>query len=97
MNGQLSAEGPLIQAGTWPAMSKCEVLRLISKVWGLAVKVRPAEAKDAVDRTLLPTLKRPELEHQLPRLRAWYESGRPAGSSCRAHAEVAVSVGPTSV
>jgi dTDP-4-dehydrorhamnose reductase len=97
MNGQLSAEGPLIQAGTWPAMSKCEVLRLIGKAWGRAVKVRPTEANEAVDRSLLPTLKRPELEHQLFRLRAWYESSKPADSSCRASAEAAVSARPTSV
>jgi dTDP-4-dehydrorhamnose reductase len=97
MNGQLSAEGPLIQAATWPAMSKCEVLRLIGKAWGRAVKVRPTEANDTVDRTLLPTLKRPELEHQLSRLRAWYESSKPAGSSCRANAEAAISARPTSV
>jgi len=97
MNGQLSTEGPLIQAGTWPAMSKCEVLRLIGEAWGHAVKVRPADAKDAVDRTLLPTLKRPELDHQLSRLRAWYESSKPAGPSCRANAEAAAWVRPTSV
>jgi dTDP-4-dehydrorhamnose reductase len=97
MNGRLNAEGPLIQAATWPAMSKCEVLRLIAKAWGRAVKVRPTEANEAVDRSLLPTLKRPELEHQLFRLRAWYESSKPADSSCRASAEAAASVRPTSV
>ena len=84
MNGQLGAEGPLIQAGTWPAMSKCEVLRLIGKAWGLAVTVRPTEAKEAVDRSLLPTLERPDLEHQLSRLRAWYESSGPASLSRQA-------------
>ncbi len=88
MNGQLSAEEPLIQAGTWPAMSKCEVLRLIGKVWGLSVKVRPTEAKDAVDRTLLPTVERPDLERQLSRLRAWYEPGKPAGPACQASASL---------
>jgi dTDP-4-dehydrorhamnose reductase len=97
MNGQLSAEGPLIQAGTWPAMSKCEVLQLLARVWGLAVKVRPAEAKDAVDRTLLPTLKRPELEHQLSQLRAWYELDKPAGPARQANAEAAALVRPSSV
>ncbi|MGO8926061.1 MAG: sugar nucleotide-binding protein [Limisphaerales bacterium] len=97
MNGQLSAEGPLIQAGTWPAMSKCEVLQLIGKAWGLAMKVRPAEAKDAVDRTLLPTLKRPELEHQLSKLRAWYELSKPAGPSRQANAEAAAWVRPSSL
>ena len=76
MNGQLSAEGPLIQAGTWPAMSKCELLQLIGKIWGLTVKVRPTEAKEMVDRTLLPTLKRSGLEQQLSKLRAWYGPNR---------------------
>jgi dTDP-4-dehydrorhamnose reductase len=89
MNGCLSAEGPLIQAGTWPAMSKCEVLRLIGKAWGLATKVQPAEAKDAVDRTLLPTLKRPDLEQQLSTLRTWYELSRPAGPACQPNTEAA--------
>jgi dTDP-4-dehydrorhamnose reductase len=97
MNGQLSPEGPLIQVGTWPPMTKCEVLRLIGKAWGLAVEVRPVEAKDAVDRTLLPTLKRPELEHQLSRLRAWYESSKSADPSCRANAGAAAVVRPSSV
>jgi dTDP-4-dehydrorhamnose reductase len=97
MGGQLSAEGPLIQTGTWPAMSKCDLLRLISKAWGLAVKVRSVGAKDAVNRTLLPTLKRPELEHQLSRLRVWYESSMPAGPSGGANAEAAALVRPSSV
>ncbi|MCX6926851.1 MAG: sugar nucleotide-binding protein [Verrucomicrobia bacterium] len=77
MNGQIEADGPLIQAGTRPAMSKCDVLRLIGKVWSFAVNVRPVEAKDVVDRTLLPTLKPPELEQQLGDLRTWYKRNRP--------------------
>jgi dTDP-4-dehydrorhamnose reductase len=95
MSGQLSPQGPLVQAGTWPAMTKCEVLRLLGKVWGLPVKVQPTEARDAIDRTLLPTLKRPELEHQLSKLRTWYESGKPAEASCQANAEVASLVRPS--
>ena len=70
-------------------MSKCEVLRLIGKVWGLAAKVRPVEAKDAVDRTLVPTLKRPELEQQLGKLRAWYELEKPTSGSREAKGEPA--------
>jgi dTDP-4-dehydrorhamnose reductase len=97
INGQHRAEGPLIQAGTSPAMSKCEVLRLIGKAWGHGVTVRPAEARDAVDRTLLPSLKRPELECQLFALRAWYELSKPADSSGRANAEAATLQRPTSV
>jgi dTDP-4-dehydrorhamnose reductase len=97
MNGQFSAEGPLIQAGIWPAMSKCEVLRLIGKVWGLAVKVQPTEATDAVDRTLLPTLERPGLEHQLSKLRAWYEFSKVAGPACQANTGVAAVVRSSSL
>lgn len=97
MTGQLGTEGPLIQAGTWPPMSKCEVLRLIGNAWGLAVKVRPTEAQDAVDRTLLPTLKRPDLEHQLSKMRAWYELSKPAGPSSQADAEAAALLRPSSV
>ena len=97
MNRQLGVEEPLIQAGTWPTMSKCEVLRLIGKIWGHAVKVRPAEAKDAVDRTLIPTLKRPDLEQQLSTLRDWFELNKSAATSRQANAEVAVLTPPLNV
>jgi dTDP-4-dehydrorhamnose reductase len=87
MNGQLSAEGPLIQAGTWPALSKCEVLRLIGTAWDSSVQVRPTEAGEAVDRTLVPILKRPGLERQLCKLRAWYEVSKPAGPTRQTEGE----------
>jgi hypothetical protein len=52
------------------------VLRLIAKAWGLTVRIRPTEAKDEVNRTLVPTLKRADLEQQLNKLHAWYGSER---------------------
>jgi dTDP-4-dehydrorhamnose reductase len=80
MSGQRQAEVQVVQPGIWPAMSKCEVLHLIGQVWGLKVKVRPAEAVEVVVRTLIPTLQRSNLQQQLRELKAWYEpqkSGRP--------------------
>jgi dTDP-4-dehydrorhamnose reductase len=96
-NGRLVTEGPLIQAGTWPPLSKCDVLQLIAKAWGRSVTIRPTEAKDAVNRTLVPTLKRPDLEQQLNKLRAWYESNDPSRPADQATAEAAAGARPTGV
>jgi dTDP-4-dehydrorhamnose reductase len=81
VNSRLNTEGPLIQAGTWPPLSKCDVLALIAKAWGISVKIRPTEAKDALNRALVPTLKRPDLEQQLHKLHAWYGPSRSASSA----------------
>ena len=73
MSREPETKGPIIQPGTWPAMSKCDVLRLIERIWGLTVRIRPVEARVAVKRTLVPTLKRPGLEQQLLELKVWYD------------------------
>jgi dTDP-4-dehydrorhamnose reductase len=95
MKRQRLVAGPVIQPGIWPAMSKCEVLRLIGQVWGLAVKVRPAQAAEAVDRTLIPTSRRPGLEQQLRELRAWYEPQKPGCPSRQANGDSSVPVHPS--
>lgn len=77
INGLIRADEPVIQAGTWPPMSKCQILQLISKIWEHPIEVRSTMAKEAIDRTLLPTLQRPGLEQQLSSLRSWYELSRP--------------------
>jgi dTDP-4-dehydrorhamnose reductase len=76
MTGEFAAEAPIIQPGTRQPLSKYEVLHLIGVIWGLATKVRPAEAKEAINRTLYPTTQRPNLEPQLRELRAWYGAGQ---------------------
>jgi len=73
MNGRLKNNGPLIQAGASSAVSKYELLQLIARAWDRPVTIRPTEAKDTVDRTLVPTLARSGLEQQLSKLRAWYQ------------------------
>ena len=78
MSGRLNTEDPVVQPGFEPPMSKCDMLQLIRKIWGLTVHVRSVEAKDAVDRTLVPTLTRPGLEQQLRALKTWYDSSQPA-------------------
>jgi len=50
------------------------MLRLMGQIWGSTVKVRPVEAKDAVNRTLVPTIERPSLEQQLREFKSWYAS-----------------------
>lgn len=74
MNDRINSNALMIQAGIWPPVSKCDLLQMIGKIWSLNVTIRPTLAKDAVDRTLAPTLKRPPLEQQLTKLKAWYET-----------------------
>jgi len=74
MSGRLKTEDPVIQPGTEPPMCKCDMLRLMGQIWGSTVKVRPVEAKDAVNRTLVPTIERPSLEQQLREFKSWYAS-----------------------
>lgn len=70
-------EGMVTQPGTWPPISKYELLRLIEKVWGLKEKVRAVQAPETVSRTLIPTSQRAALEQQLRELKAWYLSTAP--------------------
>jgi len=67
----------IIQPGTWPAISKYDLLRLIARVWELPVKIKPVEARTAVARTLVPTLECAGLEEQLRELKSWYASKTP--------------------
>jgi dTDP-4-dehydrorhamnose reductase len=66
--------GPLIQPGTCPSLSKCELLELFRKIWGRNVVIRPTPAEQELNRTLQPTIIRPPLEEQLRELKAWYSS-----------------------
>ena len=72
MSRQGLAKDLVVQPGIWPAISKCDMLRLIGQVWAAAGKVQPVQAAEAVNRTLIPTWRRPNLEQQLHELQAWY-------------------------
>jgi dTDP-4-dehydrorhamnose reductase len=90
MSGRLKIKDTVVQPGTEPPMCKCDMLRLLGQIWGSTVKVRPVKARDAVDRTLVPTLTRPGLEQQLRELKTWYDPGQSAGAPPRAGATPAV-------
>jgi dTDP-4-dehydrorhamnose reductase len=64
--------GPILQIGTNPPVSKYELLRLINRTWEHEVAIRPVNAPEAIDRTLVPTLLRPALEQELVELKEWY-------------------------
>lgn len=96
MSNRLKTGDPIVQPGIEPPMCKYDVLRLIGQIWGLTVKIRAVEAKDAADRTLIPTLKRPGLEQQLRELKTWYDSSQPADAPIRASTELAAPVHPSS-
>ena len=65
------------QVGTDAAVSKCELLELLSQVFELGVQVEPHESGRRIDRRLTPTERCPPLREQLLELRRWYEA-RPA-------------------
>lgn len=68
---RLPAAAPVLQVAAARAVSKYELLRLIAERWPGCAEVRPVDAPERVDRTLVPQLARPALEQQLDELRAW--------------------------
>ena len=72
LQGNPTLRGPLIQPGTCPSLSKCEMLELFRKIWDRRVAIRAAPAEQKLNRTLEPTIVRPPLEQQLRELKAWY-------------------------
>lgn len=97
ISDRLEPVEPVVQPGIEPPMCKYDMLQLIGQIWGLSVKIRAVEAKEAVDRTLMPTLKRPGLEQQLRELKTWYDSSQPADALIRASTELAAPVHPSSL
>jgi dTDP-4-dehydrorhamnose reductase len=77
MSNQLKTTGPIIQAGFSPPLSKYDILKLIARIWNRPVEVRAVETAEAIDRTLVPEVVRPELSQQLLELKAWYDVGAP--------------------
>jgi len=64
----------IVQPGVEPAVSKYELLALISCIWEKKVRIKPVDAPEAIDRTLVPTSLRPALTEQLAELKEWYAS-----------------------
>lgn len=78
IEGGLKDHGGLIQAGAARTVSKYELLRLIATCWERTGLIHETEAGEAIDRTMVAELERPEIGEQLGELRAWYE-GRGEG------------------
>jgi hypothetical protein len=47
-------------------------LKLIAEVWRHSVAINRNEAKQAVNRTLVPAIKRGDLKTQLREYKSWY-------------------------
>jgi dTDP-4-dehydrorhamnose reductase len=62
---------PLLQAAAAEAVSKYELLRLIASRWPGCAEVRPVDAPQSIDRTLVPQLERAPLGEQLDELKSW--------------------------
>lgn len=62
----------IVQPGVEPAVSKYELLALISRVWEKEISIKPVNAPEAIDRTLVPTLLRPALSEQLAEMKRWW-------------------------
>ena len=70
MAGRLPA-APVLQAAAAQPVSKYELLRLIASRWPGSAEVKPVDAPERIDRTLVPQLPRPSLAAQLDDLKAW--------------------------
>ena len=62
----------IVQPGVEPAVSKYDLLALISRVWEKEISIKPVNAPEAIDRTLVPTRLRPALDEQLAEMKVWY-------------------------
>jgi dTDP-4-dehydrorhamnose reductase len=71
VSGKLNPTTPIFQATCGESISKCELLKCISKVWNYPVSVIPTDSGNPINRTLIPDVKRPVIEDQLIELRDW--------------------------
>lgn len=62
----------IVQPGVEPSVSKYELLRLIACTWQKEISIKPINATETIDRTLVPTLTRPSLAGQLRETYDWY-------------------------
>jgi dTDP-4-dehydrorhamnose reductase len=60
-----------LQPASQPAISKCDLLRLIAEIWGSSTVVNSVEASTVIARTLAPNIETPPLSQQLRELRDW--------------------------
>jgi dTDP-4-dehydrorhamnose reductase len=72
LTGKLQPSSPLFQSGSATAVTKYELLKVIGEIWPHPIKINPMEAKDAVNRTLVPDKSRASLNAQIQELRGWY-------------------------
>jgi dTDP-4-dehydrorhamnose reductase len=74
------AAGETLPAIVQPAsdtVDKCTLLRLFAAAFETGHEIRATEAAEAVDRTLVPTMRRAPLAAQVEELAAWYGAGSP--------------------
>jgi dTDP-4-dehydrorhamnose reductase len=71
ISGQYGQYAAILQPGIEPSLSKCELLGLIRRVWE-KIEIKPVNAPESINRTLVPTsLRRPFCE-QLTELKTWW-------------------------
>jgi dTDP-4-dehydrorhamnose reductase len=69
---KLKPSTAIFQAGSAAAVTKNELLKLIGEVWTHSIAIQPTEAKEAVNRTLVPAVKRSDLRTELQEFKSWY-------------------------
>jgi dTDP-4-dehydrorhamnose reductase len=74
MTGQIRPPSPILQVGASDRVTKYELLKRIAEIWPHQIEICPTEAKDRIDRTLVPDLVRTDLKTQLRDLRGWTAS-----------------------
>jgi dTDP-4-dehydrorhamnose reductase len=75
INGNFVKSPALLQPAS-TAVSKFELLELMSAIYPISNKIIAEPGPDAVNRTLIPNFPRPPLDQQLREQRKWYESAR---------------------
>jgi dTDP-4-dehydrorhamnose reductase len=72
ISGKQVSRSSIIQPAVEPAVSKYELLKLIAGIWQKEIRIKPIEAPETIDRTLIPNLPCPALDKQLFVLKDWY-------------------------
>jgi dTDP-4-dehydrorhamnose reductase len=72
LSGKLQPKRAIYQSGSAKAVTKHELLKLIAEVWPHQIAINPTEAKETVDRTLVPVENRGGLREQFQEMRRWY-------------------------
>jgi dTDP-4-dehydrorhamnose reductase len=69
---QFVATAPILQVGSESAVTKYDLLKLISQVWNHQVSITSTENVRAIDRSLALDVKCPCIRQQLAELKSWY-------------------------